>query len=73
MIFKTKDGVLFDIVPDTVICKQTEKSPNSMEKCPIKKFDDIGKICMPQLCEFYQDVEIKNKQSVIMGGGNKNA
>jgi hypothetical protein len=51
MTFNTKDGAVYDAVPDNAFCKVTKKNPNFVKRCPIKNFDDTGKICVPELCE----------------------
>lgn len=40
-------------LPDTAFCWLAQHHPCTMEKCPIRKFDSEGEICVPNLCREY--------------------
>lgn len=40
-------------------CKQACRKLSTMKFCPIKRFDDYGDICRPDICQHYTMEEIK--------------
>lgn len=55
MEIRTKDGMMIYCLPDNARCKLTGRNPESMCECPIFNFDDLGDICVPELCEEYEE------------------
>ena len=52
---KTPEGQDINVLPNYATCKCTGKSPLDMEMCPINTFDTSGYICVPELCQFYNE------------------
>lgn len=42
-------------LPDSALCQLAQHHPCAMEKCPIRKFDEDGEICVPLLCPEYEE------------------
>ena len=42
-------------IPEYATCKFAKRKLCDMEKCPILNFDDTGDLCVPDLCEFYEE------------------
>lgn len=55
VVIKTPDGDDVKVLPPYAVCKCTNKSPEQMTMCPISRFDTSGYICVPEICEFYQE------------------
>lgn len=53
----TKDGQIIMCLPDSALCKVAGKSPHDMDKCPLgfDKYDDC--MCIPELCNEYEEGE----------------
>lgn len=43
--------------PDSAVCRITGRSPKKMLMCPILNFDDQGVLCVPEICDEYEEVE----------------
>lgn len=48
-------GTIIHCLPDNARCGCTGESPLEMDKCPIFNFDDLGILCVPELCEEYKE------------------
>ena len=44
-------------LPDDARCKLSWKSPLEMDECPVSSFDNYGDICIPELCDKYEEGE----------------
>lgn len=53
----TKHGQCIMCLPDKARCRLSGKTPHDMDKCPICNFDDYGDICVPELCDEYEEGE----------------
>jgi hypothetical protein len=42
-------------IPDGAQCKITGKPLVKMHRCPILNFDDDGILCVPSMCEEYEE------------------
>ena len=41
---------------EKAICKKSNEHPEDMVECPLCKFDYYGDICIPELCNEYDEV-----------------
>lgn len=48
-------GTGINILPSTALCEEEGKNPLEIDECPICQFDDMGEICVPELCEKYSE------------------
>lgn len=55
MIITTECGIEILCLPDNALCKESGKSPEEMDICPIFNFDDDGYNCVPELCDSYTE------------------
>ncbi len=55
MEYRTADGVKFFVLPDGARCSYTRKHPDNMDTCPLKLYDDLGMICIPEQCGYYNE------------------
>lgn len=55
MDITTRDGIPIFNLPGRAICKMTGENPEDMESCPCMNFDDDGELCVPELCEYYDE------------------
>ena len=51
----TNEGKLICSLPETASCQISKITPEDMELCPLKKFDEKGFECRPEKCEFYKE------------------
>jgi len=51
MIYKTKDGIEFHVLPDNARCACEGVHPDVLSECPMHNFDDDGDLCVPELCD----------------------
>lgn len=56
MIYKTKDGIAFHVLPDNARCACEGVHPDVLSECPLHNFDDDGDLCVPELCDYYDEV-----------------
>ena len=55
MNIRTPDGIEIYCLPDCAKCTYSSESPEDMDVCPIRNFDDLGLECVPELCEYYTE------------------
>lgn len=55
MNIQTKHEVDIYCLPESALCIETFEHPNNMKRCPLHQFDDFGDICVPELCESYDE------------------
>ena len=55
MEIRSMSGLEIDALPECARCGITEENPENMDECPIKNFDNDGEICVPELCEVYEE------------------
>lgn len=55
MEIMTADGIRIFCLPDNAICKRMNTSPERFGECPMCNFDDVGYICVPELCDEYTE------------------
>lgn len=55
MDIMTKYGNPIFCLPCRAVCKKTGENPEDMDSCPIFNFDDTGDICVPELCDEYEE------------------
>ena len=58
MKYLTSDGVEFHVLPHNARCQYVGTHPDNLDSCPIsiRNFDDYGDICVPELCDYYDEV-----------------
>ena len=56
MQYRTADGVEFHVLPHNARCQYVGTNPDNLDSCPICNFDDDGDICVPELCDYYDEV-----------------
>ena len=61
MNIKTGDGIDIYCLPESALCKCENKKPSEMDTCPARMFDDFGDLCIPELCENYDEEEGRQK------------
>ena len=55
MEIKTEEGLDVFVLPECARCRLTGENPMDMDCCPISKVDDFGDVCMPEMCDEYQE------------------
>lgn len=55
LIIKDADGAEILVLPDCARCSATGISPQYMDYCPLYRFDDMGDLCVPKLCDEYRE------------------
>jgi len=55
MEIMTADGMRIYFMSDNAVCKRMKTSPERFWECPMCKFDDVGYICIPELCDEYTE------------------
>lgn len=55
MDITTRDGIPIFCLTSRAMCMMTGENPEDMEACPALKFDDDGDLCVPELCEAYDE------------------
>lgn len=53
----TADGISYHCLPACARCKISGESPETMDECPDRRFDDQGLVCIPELCDAYTEDE----------------
>lgn len=48
-------GEPLHVLPDCAFCKAERKRLEDFEVCPDRKFDEFGDVCVPGLCENYEE------------------
>ena len=56
MQYRTADGVEFHVLPHNARCQYVRTHPDNLDSCPICNYDDDGDICVPELCDYYDEV-----------------
>lgn len=56
MNVQTERGIDIFCLPDNARCKLYNENPLEMGRCPCMKFDDFGDVCIPDLCEEYEEL-----------------
>lgn len=51
----THDGIDIYCLPDNAYCKICKCSPETAAECPLRKFDDFGDVCKPDVCDYYTE------------------
>lgn len=54
----TDGGMQYFCLPDCARCRLTGENPETMDKCPAYNFDDHGDVCVPELCNEYEEEAI---------------
>jgi hypothetical protein len=53
---RTPDGIIIHCLPEDARCVMHKGlSPEDMDSCPIRNFDDFGLECVPELCDYYTE------------------
>ena len=55
MDIKTTSGIDVYSLPECARCGMSDLSPELMDECPIRNFDNNGEICVPELCDAYTE------------------
>ena len=55
MNIRTPDGISINCLPEDARCTWRGTSPENMDVCPIRNFDDFGLECVPELCDYYTE------------------
>ena len=55
MTILSSAGKIIPWLQDKALCMISQHHPCTMEKCPIRRFDSEGEMCVPVLCSEFKE------------------